>query len=212
MDTIRILIAEDHNMIRDGLKQLLELEPNLKVVAGVPDGQQAVDAYMAMKPSVVLLDINMPVKNGLEALAEIRMFDKSARIIILTIHEDKEYLLKALDLGAMGYVLKDAESKVLIEAVHTVHKGETYIQPSMAKELVNAYKRLKIGDENPNQLSDREKEVLKLIASGMVNKEIASTLFISEKTVKNHVSSIFRKLEVQDRTQAAVYAIKHNLE
>ena len=211
MDLIRVLIAEDHAMIREGLMQLLELEKDLKVVASVPDGQQAVDAYHSMKPDVVLLDINMPRKNGLEAVQEIRAYDADARVLMLTIHQDREYLFKALELGAMGYVLKDAESRVLIEAIRTVHAGQTYIHASMAKELITEFKRIKSGDDNPNQLSPRELEVLKLLAGGMVNKDIASTLFISEKTVKNHISSIFRKLEVQDRTQAAVYAIKHHL-
>lgn len=211
MELIRVLIAEDHAMIREGLKQLLELEKDIKVVASVPDGQQAVDSYQSMKPDVVLLDINMPRKSGLEAVQEIRAFDADARVLMLTIHQDREYLFKALDLGAMGYVLKDAESRVLIEAIRTVYAGQTYIHSSMAKELITEFKRIKSGDDNPNQLSPRELEVLKLLAKGMVNKEIAGTLFISEKTVKNHISSIFRKLDVQDRTQAAVFALKNHL-
>lgn len=211
MDIIRVLIAEDHAMIREGLKQLLELEPDIKVVAGVADGQQAVDSYIAMKPGIVLMDINMPHKNGLEAMKDIRDADGNARVIMLTIHQDREYLFKALDLGAMGYVLKDAESRVLVEAIRTVNSGHSYIQSSMARELITEFKRMKSGDDNPNQLSEREKEVLKLVAKGMVNKDIAGALFISEKTVKNHISSIFRKLDVQDRTKAAVFAIKHHL-
>ncbi len=211
MDIIRVLIAEDHGMIREGLKQLLELERDIKVVAGVADGQQAVDTYLAMKPDIVLMDINMPHKNGLEALEEIRALDPESRVIMLTIHQEREYLFKALDLGAAGYVLKDAESRVLVEAIRTVSAGQTYIQSSMARELVTEFKRMKSGDDNPNQLSEREKEVLKLLAKGMVNKDIAGVLFISEKTVKNHISSIFRKLDVQDRTQAAVFAIKNHL-
>lgn len=211
MDIIRVLIAEDHTMIREGLKQLLELERDIKVVAGVADGRQAVDAFVAMKPDIVLMDINMPVQNGLEALKEIRAIDGEARVIMLTIHQDREYLFKALDLGAAGYVLKDAESRVLVEAIRMVSSGQTYIQSSMARELITEFKRMKSGDDNPNQLSEREKEVLKLLAKGMVNKDIAGALFISEKTVKNHISSIFRKLDVQDRTQAAVFAIKNHM-
>lgn len=211
MEIIRILIAEDHAMIREGLKQLLEMEPDLKVVAVAADGRQAVDAYVSMRPDVVLMDVNMPRMNGLEAIREIREKDGEAHVLMLTIHQDREYLFKALELGAMGYVLKDAESRVLVEAIRTIHTGQTYIHSSMARELITEFKRIKSGDDNPNQLSDRERDVLKLLAKGLVNREIANQLYISEKTVKNHISSIFRKLDVQDRTQAAVYALKHHL-
>ncbi len=212
MDMIKVMIAEDHSMIREGLKQLLELEPDIVVAAGFSDGKSAVDQFLEVKPDVVLMDINMPVLNGLEALEQIKILDSSAKVVMLTIHQDREYLLKALELGAIGYILKDADSKVLIEAVRSVYEGQTYIQPSMARELVNEYKRIKSGNDDPQSLlTDRETEVLKLLSKGMLNKEIASALFISEKTVKNHISSIFRKLDVQDRTQAAVYAIKNRL-
>jgi two-component system response regulator DegU len=213
MEKIRIMIAEDHSMIREGLKQLLELEKDIEVIAGLSNGQAVVEQYPAVKPDIVLMDINMPQLNGLEALEKIKAIDPAARVIMLTIHQDREYLFKALELGAMGYVLKDAEAKVLIESVRSVFNGQNYIEPSMAKELVSEFKRIK---NNPrtdpqNQLTDRELEVLKLLAKGMLNKEIANSLYISEKTVKNHISSIFRKLDVQDRTQAAVYAIKNKI-
>ena len=212
IEFIKVMIAEDHSMIREGLKQLLELESDIRVIAGFPDGKAAVDQYLEVKPDVVLMDINMPVLNGLGALEQIRILDNSAKIVMLTIHNDREYLLKALELGALGYILKDSDSKVLIDAVRSVSKGQTYIQPNMASELVNEYKRIKSGDDDPRHLlTDREIEVLKLLAKGMLNKEIAGVLFISEKTVKNHISSIFRKLNVQDRTQAAVYAIKNKI-
>jgi len=211
-EQIRVMIAEDHSMIRDGLKQLLELEPDIKVIAGCSDGRMAVEKYKEANPDVILMDINMPVKNGLEALEEIRAFDPNARAVMLTIHQDRDYLLKALEIGALGYILKDADASALIEAVRSVYEGQTYIQPIMARELVNEYKRIKSGADDPrNQLTDRETEVLKLLSKGMLNKEIANVLFISEKTVKNHISSIFRKLNVQDRTQAAVYAIKNRI-
>lgn len=211
-EQIKVMIAEDHSMIRAGLKQLLELEPDIKVVAGCSDGRMAIDKYKEVHPDVVLMDINMPVLNGLEALEEIRSFDPGVKAVMLTIHQDREYLLKALELGALGYILKDADASALVEAVRSVYGGQTYIQPIMARELVNEYKRIKSGADDPkNQLTDREKEVLKLLSKGMLNKEIASVLFISEKTVKNHISSIFRKLNVQDRTQAAVYAIKNRI-
>jgi DNA-binding NarL/FixJ family response regulator len=209
---IKVMIAEDHSMIREGLKQLLELEHDIRVIAGFADGKTAVDHYLEVQPDVVILDINMPVLNGLEALEQIKALDCNARVIMLTIHQDRHYLLKALELGAMGYILKDAEAAVLVDAVRSVHIGQTYIQPSMASELVNEYKRIKNGTEaHQKLLTDREVEVLKLLSRGMLNKEIANVLYISEKTVKNHISSIFRKLGVQDRTQAAVYAIKNKI-
>ncbi|MGI6084457.1 MAG: response regulator [Acetivibrionales bacterium] len=211
-DCINVMIVEDHSMIRDGLKQLLELESDIKVIAACSDGRIAVEKYKEVKPDVVLIDINMPVVNGLEALERIKAFDSGVKAVILTIHQVREYLLKALELGAMGYILKDADASTLIEAVRSVYNNQTYIQPVMARELVNEYKRIKSGADHPKKyLTDREIEVLKLLSKGMLNKEIATNLFISEKTVKNHISNIFRKLNVQDRTQAAVYAIKNRI-
>jgi two-component system response regulator DegU len=212
MKTITVMIAEDHSMIREGLKQLLELEPDIRVISSLSDGQSVVDNYLSIKPDIVLMDINMPVLNGLDALDRLMELDSKAKVVMLTIHQDREYLLKALELGALGYILKDADSRVLIEAVRSVHNGQTYIQPSMANELVNEYKRMKKAKEEPgNLLTAREIDVLRCLTKGMLNKEIARELFISEKTVKNHISSIFRKLDVQDRTQAAVYAIKNRI-
>lgn len=213
MNLIKVMLVEDHSMIREGLKQLLELEKDIKVIAGFPDGRSAVEQYPKVRPDVVLMDINLPVLNGLEATELIRKTDPQAKIIMLTIHHDREYLLRSLDLGAMGYILKDADSRVLVEAVRSVFNNQTYIQPSMAKELVSEYKRIKSGtpDRPESFLTKRELEVLRLLTKGMLNKEIAKTLYISEKTVKNHISSIFRKLDVQDRTQAAVYAIRHRI-
>ncbi len=212
MSRIRVMLVEDHSMIRDGLKQLLELEPDIDVCAGVSDGSLAIQYYSDVKPDVVLMDINMPRVNGLEALERIRKMDSSSKIIMLTIHQDREYLMRALELGAIGYILKDADAKVLIDSVRCVYSGKTYIQPNMANELVSEYQRRKKGmDEIRQFLTIRELEVLKLLSKGMLNKEIANVLYISEKTVKNHISSIFRKLDVQDRTQAAVYAVKNKI-
>jgi len=215
MERIRVMLAEDHSMVRQGLKQLIELESDIKVVAEAADGNQAVDYYQVEKPDIVLMDVNMPKLSGLQALEKIKSKNPDAKIIMLTIHQDREYLFQALRLGAGGYVLKDADGAVLIEAIRKVFQGEAYIQPTMAKELIVEFKRYTSGDfgaaRKNSLLSDRELEVLRLIAKGMLNKEIAKTLYISEKTVKNHISNIFRKLKVSDRTQAAVYALKNNL-
>jgi len=213
-DRIRILVADDHTLIRQGLKQILELEKDLVVVAQAADGKEAVRLAKEHNPDVILMDINMPGTNGLQAIKEIKHEQLKCKIIVLTIHQDKEYLFKTLQMGAEGYVLKDAEPSVLIQAIRYVHSGQTYIQPNMTKELVQEYNRVTVREKEKkkiNKLTSRELEVLRLIAEGMINKEIAKHLYISEKTVKNHVSNIFKKIEVSDRTQAAIYAFKHDI-
>lgn len=213
MDKIRVLIADDHTMVRHGLKQILELENDIIVVAQAPNGDEAIRLAKEHSPDVILMDINMPGKNGLQAIKEMKDYDMPSKIIVLTLHSDKEYLFKTIEMGAEGYVLKDAEPDILVDAIRSVSSGQPYIQANMAMEFVKEYK-VGVHDKfkaDENNLTAREIEVLDLIAEGMINKEIAKALFISEKTVKNHVSNIFRKLNVSDRTQAAIYAIKHNL-
>ncbi|HOM03088.1 MAG TPA: response regulator transcription factor [Acetivibrio sp.] len=214
MDKIRVAIADDHVMVREGLKQILELENDIVVVAQASNGEEAVKVAKEYQPDVILMDINMPEINGLQAIEKIKADNLATKIIVLTIHEDKEYLIKTIHMGAEGYVLKDADSMVLVEAIRSVNKGESYIQSNMTKELVKEFNRVTVNekDKKPeNNLTPRELEVLELIAQGLINKEIAKRLFISEKTVKNHVSNIFKKLNVSDRTQAAIYAYKHNI-
>ncbi len=211
---ISVLIADDHSLIRQGLKQILELESDIVVVAQASNGSEAIQLAREYKPDVILMDINMPGINGLQAIMEIKNEKIRSRIIVLTIHEDREYLFKTLQMGAEGYVLKDAEPKVLLEAIRNVNSGRSYIQPNMTMELVKEFNRVTLHEKekhDDNNLTSREVEVLGLIAEGMINKEIAKHLYISEKTVKNHVSNIFRKLNVSDRTQAAIYAFKHNI-
>lgn len=211
---ISILIADDHSLIRQGLKQILELEKDITVVAQASNGSEAVQLARTYRPDVILMDINMPGTNGLQAIKEIKQEKLESRVIVLTIHEDREYLFKTLQMGAEGYVLKDAETSVLIEAIRNVYSGQSYIQPNMTMELVKEFNRVTLHEKekhDENNLTTREIEVLELIAEGMINKEIAKKLYISEKTVKNHVSNIFRKLNVSDRTQAAIYAFKHNI-
>ena len=214
MDKIRILIADDHIMVRQGLKQILELEKDIIVIAQASTGEEAIKLAKENTPDVILMDINMPGMNGLQAIAEMKLQNVLSRIIVLTIHEDREYLFKTLQVGAEGYVLKDADPSVLIEAIRSVNRGQSYIQANMTKELVKEFNRVTLNEKvktEENSLTARELEVLELIAEGMINKEIAKNLYISEKTVKNHVSNIFRKLNVSDRTQAAIYAFKHNM-
>ena len=209
MTIVNVVIADDHSMVREGLKQLLELEGDIKVIAEAGDGKQCLDVVRRAKPDVLLLDINMPEMNGLQVLEELRYQKSDVKILILTIHNEIEYLMKAVDIGVDGYVLKDSDSSLLKKAIFAVAKGETFIQPSLTPLLRQSLLNGKEKDDNI--LTKREIQVLKLLAEGMYNREIGEKLFISEKTVKNHVSSIFKKIGVTDRTQAAVYAIKNNM-
>ncbi len=204
-------------MVREGLKQLIELNENIEVIDQAGNGEEVIQKALEKKPDVILMDINMPVLNGIEAVKKLKEKNSPCKIIMLTIHDEIEYLFETVEMGIDGYILKDSESEVLINAIKTVYKGETYIQPNMAVHLVKKANRIKNGNnknnikEEKNQLTKRELEVLKLITEGLLNKEIAHKLCISEKTVKNHVSNIFKKIDVYDRTQAAVYAIKEKI-
>jgi len=214
---IKVMIADDHSLMRKGLQQILELEDDIRVIAQAKDGKEAVEKALLTKPDVILMDINMPNKNGLEAIKELKEKGSTSRIIVLTIHEDREYLRKSMKAGASGYIMKDAESDHLIEAIRVVYNGEKYIQPNIADSINNLEKdnddistRDIIKELEQDNLTQREIEVLLLIAEGKNNREIADELFISDKTVKNHVSNIFKKIDVSDRTQAAVYVFKKN--
>lgn len=208
---VEIMITDDHSMIREGLKNLLELDGNIKVIEEAVDGEDCLKKLKSVFPDVLLLDINMPKKNGLEVLQILKENKSKLRVLILTVHNEVEYLMKAMDIGANGYILKDSESSELKKAIFSVAAGEDYIQPSLIPVL-NSKMIEKNKDEGKiESLTRRELEVLKLLAIGMYNKEVAEKLHISERTVKNHVSNIFKKLEVTDRTQAAVFAIRNNM-
>jgi DNA-binding NarL/FixJ family response regulator len=208
---INIMIADDHSMVREGIKQLLELDGDITVIAEANNGKQCLELLDEKRTDVLLLDINMPNMNGLQVLQYMRDKKMKVKVLILTIHNEVEYLMRAVEIGVNGYVLKDSESSVLKKAIFSVNKGETFIQPELAPLLkVRMDEKNNSLESEDESLTRREIEVLKLIAEGLFNKEIAYTLDISEKTVKNHVSNIFKKINVSDRTQAAVYAIKNN--
>lgn len=209
--SINIMIADDHTMMREGIKQLLEFDGDIKVIAEASDGNECLQKLENIHPDVLLLDINMPEKNGLEVLKELKKKENLTKVLILTVHNEVEYLVNAVDIGVDGYILKDSGSAELKRAIFTIMEDETFIQPSLIP-LLNA--RLIKRDRDIDKvdlLTKREREVLIQVANGMFNKEIADCLLISERTVKNHISSIFRKIEVFDRTQAAVFAIRNNL-
>lgn len=205
------MIADDHSMIREGLKNLLELDGDIQVISEAVDGEDCLDKLQVVKPDVLLLDINMPKKNGLEVLKFLKSKRSKLKVLVLTVHNEIEYLMKAVDIGVNGYVLKDSESAELKKAIFTVAEGETYIQPSLIPALNAKMIETNKDAEKIKSLTKRELDVLKLLAVGMFNKEVGKRLEISERTVKNHVSNIFKKLGVTDRTQAAVFAIRNNL-
>jgi DNA-binding NarL/FixJ family response regulator len=206
------MIADDHSMVREGIKQLLELDGDIIVNAEANSGKQCIDLLDEQKIDVLLLDINMPNMNGLQVLQYIRENKKKVKVLILTIHNEVEYLMRAVEIGVDGYVLKDSDSSVLKKAIFNIYHGVIFIQPELAPMLkVKMDEKINAINSLDDELTKREIEVLKLIAEGLFNKEIAYMLAISEKTVKNHVSNIFKKINVSDRTQAAVYAIKNNL-
>ena len=211
MSMIRVLIADDHKMVREGLRRILEFDGEIQVIDEADNGEECIKKIRSSKPDIVLLDINMPVMNGIEALQEIRKKKLKTKVIILTVHNEIEYLLRAVDIGIDGYVLKDSDAHELIRAVTSVYEGDKFIQPSLIPLLNSKLIARDLDAERLEQLSKREIEVLKLVAVGMFNKEIGVELGISERTVKNHLSSIFKKIDSSDRTQAAVFAIKNGI-
>ncbi|BBD60502.1 two-component response regulator [Nostoc sp. HK-01] len=208
---IRVLLVDDQNLIRQGLKELLKLEPDLEIVGEAENGAVAVDLVAKLQPDVVLMDIRMPIMDGVAATQEIHQNFGNIKILVLTTFDDDEYVSAALQHGAMGYLLKDTPSEELAAAIRAVHKGYTQLGPGIVKKLLNQFPS---GSSTPSEpvppslteLTPREKEVLKLIATGASNREIAQELYISEGTVKNHVTNILNRLSLRDRTQAAIIA------
>lgn len=208
---IKVMLADDHILMREGIKQLLEYDGDIQVIAEAGTGKECLEKLERISPDVLLLDINMPQMNGLEVLTEIRKKKYETKVLMLTVHNTIEYLVQAMDMDADGYILKESEFSELKKAIFDVYHNKKYIQPSMIP-LFNSKLISKDRDrELVASLTNRELEVLILVSIGLFNKEIALKLNISERTVKNHISNIFKKIEVVDRTQAAVFAIKNDL-
>lgn len=212
---IRVLLVDDQTLIRQGIAMLLELEPDLEVVGAVGDGRAAIEAVERLHPDVVLMDVRMPGMDGVTATRELNRRFPDVGVIILTTFDDDEYIFEGLKAGARGYLLKDISSEEMAEAVRTVARGEALIQPSIARKVVAEFTRLAVSAppaperaalKPPNALTERELDVLKALARGMSNKEIAAALVITEGTVKTHISNILAKLDVRDRTQAVLKA------
>lgn len=210
-EPIKVMITDDHIMMREGIKQLLEFDGSIKVIAEAGNGIECMEKLKVCHPDVLLLDINMPEKNGIEVLKELKEEKSNLKVLILTVHNEIEYLINAVDIGVNGYIMKDSESSELKKAIQLVVSGESYIQPSLIPALNSRLVNRDNDKDKLDFLTKREFEVLIEVAGGMSNKEIATNLDISERTVKNHISNIFKKIDVSDRTQAAVFAIKNNL-
>ncbi|OEF97699.1 response regulator transcription factor [Desulfuribacillus alkaliarsenatis] len=222
---VRLYIADDHALFREGLVRIFDLEDDIEVVGQATDGEQAIQHVIEIQPDVVLMDINMPKVTGVEATKKIKKLLPDVKIIILSIHDDESYIFETIRAGASGYLLKDVEGRVLVDAINHVANGGSFIHPRVTSKVLKEFTRLSEeaehmqvhsqSDEGANQqvwdemLTSREQEILTLMARGMSNRDVSEELFISEKTVKNHVSNIFQKMQVRDRTQAVIEAIKN---
>ncbi|MCP8617791.1 response regulator [Salirhabdus salicampi] len=208
---INVMLVEDHAVLRDGLKKIIDMAEDLTVISEAVTGEQAVRKLAHHRPDVILMDINMPGKNGIEVTKIIKEKYPQVKILILTMHDHEEYFLAAIRHGADGYMLKESPSEQVIEAIRSVFTGESVVHPSLMKTLVSFHRQQNEERVRKDELTVREKEVLTCLVKGLSNKEIGKRLFISEKTVKIHVSKIFKKLNVKSRSQVVLYAMQKQL-
>jgi len=214
MKKIKILIADDHKILRQGIISLLKSQPELEVVAEAYDGREAVQRAKELKPDVVLMDIGMPNLNGLEATRQIRKFNPKVKVLILTIHNNEEYIFQSLQAGASGYLLKETAVEDLISAIHSAQKDDSFLSPGISKTVIDAFLRKTSKEREPtafDTLTPREREILQLIAEGHSNPEIAKLLYISKKTVEAHRSHIMEKLDIHDVVDLVKYAIRKGI-
>ncbi|MEV7091105.1 response regulator transcription factor [Streptomyces sp. NPDC093085] len=207
---MRVLLVDDHQVVRRGLRTFLEIQPDIEVVGEAADGAEGIARTEELRPDVVLMDIKMPGTDGIEALRTLRDLDNPARVLIVTSFTEQRTVVPALRAGASGYVYKDVDPDALAGAIRSVHAGHVLLQPEVAGALL-AQDVPAMGQGRGNSLTEREREVLTLIADGRSNREIARALVLSEKTVKTHVSNILMKLDLADRTQAALWAVRHGV-
>lgn len=214
MSRVRILIADDHTMVRQGLIQICEAEPDMEVVGQAADGRLAVALALRLHPDVVVMDINMPEQDGVEATKEITLENPDIGVIILTMYRQDQYVFEAIKAGARAYLLKDADSDELVHAIRTVAAGEALLDPRIAGKMIEEFKRQQddaLLAEGMTPLTEREQDILRLVAQGRENQAIADELHLSEKTIRNRLSVVFEKLHVNNRTQAALYALRQGL-
>lgn len=211
MEPIKVLIADDHPVVREGLSAMLGKEQDIQVVGEAENGVEAVNKAKKLQPDIILMDLRMPELDGVEAMCQIRAENPDIKFIVLTTYDNDEYIFKGIEAGARAYLLKDAPREELFKAIRAVYRGESLIQPAVAGKVLDRFAKLSREAQIPEALSERELEVLKLMAKGAANKEIATKLFISESTVKTHIQSIFQKLEVGDRTEAVTKALQKGI-
>jgi two-component system response regulator NreC len=213
MQKIRVLLVDDHAILREGIKALLEKQENIEVAAEAADGREAMSKVAQIHPDVVVLDVSMPLMDGLEATRQMKRENPDIKILILTMHDDEEYFLQLLRVGASGYVTKKSVSRELVSAIEAVYRGETFLCPSMAKHLLSDYLRLgkDPGHEEQEKITPREREIVKLIAEGYTNQQIADILHRSVKTIESHRANILRKLNIHDSIELVKYAIRKKL-
>jgi len=211
MEPIKVLITDDHPVVREGLSAMLNKEPDIQVVGEAENGAEAIDKAKELQPDVVLMDLRMPEVDGVEAMRQIRAANPGIKFIVLTTYDNDEYIFKGIEAGARAYLLKDAPREELFKAIRAVYKGESLIEPAVAGKVLDRFAELSRQAQVVDALSEREVEVLKLMAKGAANKEIAAGLCISESTVKTHIQTIFQKLGVGDRTEAVTEAIKKGI-
>lgn len=208
---IKVLLVDDHQVVRRGLRTFLEVQEDIEVVGEASDGEEGVARAEELKPHVILMDVKMPGTDGIEALRRLSELANPARVLIVTSFTEQRTVIPALRAGAAGYVYKDIDPDALAGAIRSVHAGHVLLQPEVAAALLSQEEQSPSGTGRPGSLTDREREVLGLIADGRSNREIARALVLSEKTVKTHVSNILMKLDLSDRTQAALWAVRHGL-
>ena len=210
-EAIRIFITDDHAIVRKGLRTLINSESGMELVGEAADGLEAVTKIRALQPDVILMDLVMPRQGGLETIIQIKEDNPDARIMVLTSFAEEEQVFSAIKAGALGYLLKDSSPEQLVQAIHDVHRGESSLHPTIALKLIRELRRPSDLPPTDNPLTEREVEVVKLVAQGLTNQEIAESLFISERTVGNHIGTILGKLHLANRTQAALYALRKGL-
>jgi NarL family two-component system response regulator LiaR len=210
-EAIRVLIADDHAVVREGLRALIDTEPGMELAGEAADGAEAVQKMRSLRPDVILLDLVMPRMDGIEAIGQIKEEDPDARILVLTSFAEDEKVFSAVKAGALGYLLKDSSPQELLRAIREVYRGEPSMQPSIAHKVMRELQRSSNLPPTGEPLTERELEVLQFIAQGLTNQEIADRLFVSERTVRAHVSNILGKLHLANRTQAALYALREGL-